>query len=787
MTPHPLWPGSEGAWQWIASTCWTVGLCLSPTSLRGSSPDLGAWSTTVQPPTQSDGLPTTPLLAAETSLCSMHVSHPLPECGCLCVHLLTCLSVFTCSPMSLCVHLLTCLSVCSPAHLSLCVHLLTCLCVHLLSCLSVFTCSLVSLCSPALLSLCVHLLTCLSVFTCSLVSVCSPAHLSLCVHLLSCLSVFTCSLVSLCSPAHLSLCVHLLTCLSVFTCSLVSLCVHLLTCLSVFTCSLVSVFTCSLVSLCSPAHLSLCVHLLTCLSVFTCSLVSLCSPAHLSLCVHLLSCLCVHLLTCLSVFTVSPALLSLCKPAHLSLCVHLLTCLSVFTCSLVSLCSPAHLSLCVHLLSCLCVYLLTCLSVFTCSLVSVFTCSLVSVCSPAHLSLCVHLLTCLSVFTCSLVSLCSPAHLSLCVHLLSCLCVNLLTCLSVFTCSLVSVFTCSLVSVCSPAHLSLCVHLLTCLSVFTCSLVSVCSPAHLSLLTAFGGFASTDDPMFVPTASGVTIALECPVNPSRPTPNIQWFMDDETAPLADSGINIRLLEDSRFLYLHEATSATIEYHCEVTNARMHETVSGTRYLVNGTGLTDGEYVYKEIGNRTASVGELNFVFSYIAADGLMNQVCIFHIDGTPVPGVLGIATVISPLSTPGDHSLTCQQGTTVIGNPGTLTVYGESIPYSEWSCVDLSIHTEMAAILSPPETDREVIVGEGSETFPCVTTGTPTPTLEWFINGQRVTDSTSGVNITGQTLSIPSPQVSHSGVYQCFASNEVSEARASWAVEVREPSEWVSL
>ena len=98
----------------------------------------------------------------------------------------------------------------------------------------------------------------------------------------------------------------------------------------------------------------------------------------------------------------------------------------------------------------------------------------------------------------------------------------------------------------------------------------------------------------------------------------------------------------------------------------------------------------------------------------------------------------------------------------------------------------MAAIPSPPGNEREVIVGEGSETFPCATTGTPTPMLEWFINGQPAA-STPGVTITGETLSIPSPQVSDSGVYQCFASNNVSEARASWAVEVREPGEWVKL
>ena len=52
-------------------------LSSTKSSLRGSFPDLGVWSTTVQPSTQSDSLPITPLLAAETSLCSMHVSHPV--------------------------------------------------------------------------------------------------------------------------------------------------------------------------------------------------------------------------------------------------------------------------------------------------------------------------------------------------------------------------------------------------------------------------------------------------------------------------------------------------------------------------------------------------------------------------------------------------------------------------------------------------------------------------------------------------------------------------------------
>ena len=45
----------------------------------------------------------------------------------------------------------------------------------------------------------------------------------------------------------------------------------------------------------------------------------------------------------------------------------------------------------------------------------------------------------------------------------------------------------------------------------------------------------TDDPVFVSTSPGVTIALECLVLESQPPPIIQWFMGDETTPLVDNG------------------------------------------------------------------------------------------------------------------------------------------------------------------------------------------------------------------------------------------------------------
>ena len=49
-------------------------------------------------------------------------------------------------------------------------------------------------------------------------------------------------------------------------------------------------------------------------------------------------------------------------------------------------------------------------------------------------------------------------------------------------------------------------------------------------------------------------------------------------------------------------------------------------------------------------------------------------------------------------------------------------------------------------------------------------------------DGIDGVNIINSTLIIPTPQVSHSGIYQCIVSNEFGDDQAAWLLEIREPS-----
>ncbi len=83
---------------------------------------------------------------------------------------------------------------------------------------------------------------------------------------------------------------------------------------------------------------------------------------------------------------------------------------------------------------------------------------------------------------------------------------------------------------------------------------------------------------------------------------------------------------------------------------------------------------------------------------------------------------------------------------------------------------------------REVIVGRGPATsFSCANTGYPATSTVWYFNGIEIDSSFVGIVIDNTMLTIANPQVSHSGVYQCFVSNTVSEDNAAWLLEVRAP------
>ena len=185
-------------------------------------------------------------------------------------------------------------------------------------------------------------------------------------------------------------------------------------------------------------------------------------------------------------------------------------------------------------------------------------------------------------------------------------------------------------------------------------------------------------PTALPTAGfGIDIALECRVGDSQPPPDIVWFQNG--TPLVENTVTnaIRFLEGGRWAYIRDIETFPRDYHCEVSNARMHESVrSPQTYFVNGTGLVDGmNFVYKEIGDLTAfsTEGENeNFEFSYVASRGTLNRVCAFSNNGgSNAISNAAVGRIPNLPAHPAVVTLECRAGQVIIISSGTVTVQRE--------------------------------------------------------------------------------------------------------------------
>ena len=73
-----------------------------------------------------------------------------------------------------------------------------------------------------------------------------------------------------------------------------------------------------------------------------------------------------------------------------------------------------------------------------------------------------------------------------------------------------------------------------------------------------------------------------------------------------------------------------------------------------------------------------------------------------------------------------------------------------------------------------------SHTFRCLVSGNLTPEVTWYFNGVPL-EGDEGRVISENELTVGPTMVSHSGMYQCFASNDNGVAYRSWTLQVREP------
>ena len=138
-------------------------------------------------------------------------------------------------------------------------------------------------------------------------------------------------------------------------------------------------------------------------------------------------------------------------------------------------------------------------------------------------------------------------------------------------------------------------------------------------ISDFNGFDGSSGTVMVnvTTGSQAAVAIECHVRDANPPPVIRWR--NAIGPLTEIiGSNrLRFLHNGRYLLINQLTTEQISttYSCEVTNARLHETVpSSTTYaLVDNVGANEF-MIYKTFVNRTVLVNN-NFELSYIVGAG----------------------------------------------------------------------------------------------------------------------------------------------------------------------------
>lgn len=193
----------------------------------------------------------------------------------------------------------------------------------------------------------------------------------------------------------------------------------------------------------------------------------------------------------------------------------------------------------------------------------------------------------------------------------------------------------------------------------------------LFVVAVFDGFENTDASLMqIATALGGTVALECDFLDAMPVPTIEWFMNNETTAIAESGTAIIYADNGRYLFIGALTleQRDVEFHCEVTNALLGSPVRApTRYSLSNDIAADALVTYGQLEPYTAELDSTLNV-QYAAAYRLSGSDTgmVLSLVCTPVPPVsyLGnaLAGTISGLDTPGDVEVPCS-----IGSLGDIT------------------------------------------------------------------------------------------------------------------------
>ena len=146
----------------------------------------------------------------------------------------------------------------------------------------------------------------------------------------------------------------------------------------------------------------------------------------------------------------------------------------------------------------------------------------------------------------------------------------------------------------------------------------ICSMLSVSDFDGFVDDSSNTETVIVTTGIRGAVAIECRVLDANPPPQIVWVDGSGTTLTEDRTNNqLRFLDNGRYLLIRQLTTAQVNtnYQCEVTNARLHETVRNhIMYDLVPTLGSNETMIYKGLQSRTLLIGT-TVEYSFIASAG----------------------------------------------------------------------------------------------------------------------------------------------------------------------------
>ena len=147
--------------------------------------------------------------------------------------------------------------------------------------------------------------------------------------------------------------------------------------------------------------------------------------------------------------------------------------------------------------------------------------------------------------------------------------------------------------------------------------IVICAVLSISDFDGFDGPNGTVTVNVTTDDGDDDVALKCHVQDANPPPQIRWLGNGKALTEDRTNNRLRFLDSDRYLLIRQLGTAQVNtnYQCEVTNARLHETVTSPTIYDLVPNLGSDEYmIYKKLINKTIQVGN-TVEFSYIAGAG----------------------------------------------------------------------------------------------------------------------------------------------------------------------------